>query len=351
MAEVLDRNLSASLRPCRFSEVVGYDEIKKELTAQIASGRVPTSILFEGISRGGKTTLARIVAVSLNCSHGPFGEPCDECIEHEANFDIIERNAAALGTADDTRKLLEVLPFQPTNGNYRVIILSECQQMTTAAQNILLKPVEDAQSFNVFIFDTTDARKIIPAILKRCMRFSITGLNQSEIEQLVFRTSAALPVFNTDPARQDLAPLADRLYQRGIVAPGEIVMAVERLSNGVPVEQAAVSTEVSGKVDIGLLCGSIIKGDWGGCRKALLDAEPKDGAEIRVILGGYFRKKLLDPMCPAGRSALLTDFIHELADHNTPEVGLQLSAVTASIWKICNWINEASRSAQQRRAA
>ena len=87
MPDTQERNLSVSLRPRRFSEVIGYTDTIEQLKNQFSAGRVPTALKFVGVSRGGKTTLARIVAMSVNCTHGEFGEPCDACLEN-ADFEI-----------------------------------------------------------------------------------------------------------------------------------------------------------------------------------------------------------------------------------------------------------------------
>jgi DNA polymerase III gamma/tau subunit len=78
--------------------VIGYTDTIEQLKNQFTAGRVPTALKFVGVSRGGKTTLARIVAMSVNCTHGEFGEPCDACLEN-ADFEINEMNAAAFGKA------------------------------------------------------------------------------------------------------------------------------------------------------------------------------------------------------------------------------------------------------------
>ena len=352
MSDIQERNLSASWRPQRFSEVIGYTETKEQLKSQFDSGRVPTAIKFVGVSRGGKTTLARIVARSVNCTHGEFGEPCDACLEN-TDFEINEMNAAAFGKAEDMRDLLEDLRYAPRAGMYRVYILDECQQMTTAAQNILLKPLEQADSANLFIFCTTDPTKLIPALQKRCgsSQFVVDGLNGAEIEELINRTSPSVVEGGFD--QQTVQNLTHLLVERSIFAPGDVVSAVERLSNGATLEAAAVSSDFSGKVDIRTLNAAVVRGDWDTCRRQLALAEPRDGDEIRIRLTAHLRYLLLDQGCQPGRADLLSQFIHELTDHYTPLSGLVLSATVASVLKICNIVREtvASRRPILQRAA
>jgi len=351
MPDTPERNLSVSLRPQRFSEVIGYTDTIEQLKNQFTAGRVPTALKFVGVSRGGKTTLARIVAMSVNCTHGEFGEPCDACLEN-ADFEINEMNAAAFGKAEDMRDLLNDLRWTPRAGFYRVFILDECQQMTTAAQNILLKPLEQADSCNIFIFCTTDPTKLIPALQKRCgsCQFTVDGLSASEIEQLINYASPFVAEGGFD--QQTVLALTQLLVERSIFAPGDVVSAVERLSNGATLEAAAVSSDFSGKVDIKVLNAAVVRGDWDTCRKQLALAEPRDGDEIRVRLTAHLRYLLLDQGCQPVRADLLSQFIHELTDHDTPISGLVLSATVASVLKICNIVREAAaRRAQFQRAA
>ena len=337
MIQEITRNLSAALRPRRFSEVVGYENVIHQLRNQFSSGRVPTAMLFEGMSRGGKTTLAKIIAVSVNCQHAPFGEPCDDCLAHEADMEILDRNCAAEGSADEIRDMLAILPYAPAYGSFRSLIFDECQAMHTAAQSVLLKPVESPDGNNLFMFCTSDPTKLRAELMKRCMsaRYVLGGLMPWEVKDLIAKV-----VPHAEPQGgwkdTDLAQLEALLIDRGINAPGDIVTAVENLAKGMTPEESAVIPTISGKINVGKLCGAVIQGNWFEARELLEAAEPRDGADIRIILSGFFRKKLLEANCPPSRADLLTEFIHELTDHNTPETGLQLSAAVASVHKICN---------------
>jgi DNA polymerase-3 subunit gamma/tau len=340
------RNLSLELRPKRFSEMVGQDQLVTTLTNQLATGRVPAAIMLIGPPGCGKTTTARILARSLNCPHGPVGEPCDTCLEND-NFEIIERNAADMTGIDDTRGLQEHLVYQPRDGDYRVIILDECQQLSKSAQNLLLKvlePEKGSPQFNIFIFCTTDPAKIEKTLRDRCLVFHVSGLGRDDVARLVLATLTGAGITGS---LDEYQPLVRLLLEREVTSPRNIVMAVEKVLAGLPIEQAAVADE-SGDVNMGALCGAVIRGDWEASRALLASAKPNDGATIRVVLTGFFRKKLLElPSSRFDAADKLSEFILEMTDHNSPEVGIQLSAVVASIFRIC----QMARAATVKKAA
>jgi replication-associated recombination protein RarA len=333
--ETIERNLSVSLRPRRFSEFVGYTRMLNQIRSQFTSGRVPTAMLFEGMSRGGKTTVAKIVGTSVNCTHAPFGEPCDDCIAKTASntFSIEEVNAALLNKKEDAIALVRGFKWQPSAGLYNVWILNECQQMTDAAQNVILDPLEAEGGFNIVIFTTTDPSKINVPVQKRCgsNRFVLSGLDEAEIKLLVWNTSKRIEVEGGWDI-SNLSSVSKLLWERQILAPGDVVCAVEALSNGATPEEAAVSAEFSGKVDVYTLGNAAMNGDWRKCQTILRNAEPKDGDSIRLHLAGILRKRLLSDS--GAQIPQYVDAIHELA-FDTPVVGMQLNHVTAAIWKIC----------------
>jgi DNA polymerase III subunit gamma/tau len=329
------RNLSLELRPRRFSEVIGYGDTLQQIRNQVASGRVPTALLFGGEFGSGKTTLARIVAISLQCTHSPFGEPCDACLGEF--WDIQEINASELNGVNEMRTLVETVDYMPQRGRFKVIILDEAHRITEAAQNLLLKHFEEAHSYLVWMICTTEPHKILKALRSRCLMFTVGGIYGEDVRKLV---SLGL---KEGKSNEPAAPLADALIRAQVSSPRLILMATEKFLAGESVEKAAQVSEPT-KADVLGICRATIQGNWSEVSKLLLDAAPGDGRQIRIAVAGYFRSVLLKTGTAEPRAAICADAIDEIIKHNVFEDGLQLSATAASLFKVCSTIATKKRT-------
>jgi DNA polymerase-3 subunit gamma/tau len=163
-------------RPQTFDEVVGQEAVVRTLKNAITSERVRQAYLFAGPRGTGKTSMARILAKSLNCVQGPTPNPdgtCSVCVGIAAgtSLDVIEMDAASQRGIDDIREMRDRVVLQPVEGRYKVYILDEAHQLTDAAWNALLKLIEEPPPHLVFVFCTTDLSKVLPTVRSRCQTF------------------------------------------------------------------------------------------------------------------------------------------------------------------------------------
>ncbi len=163
-------------RPQDFDEVVGQEAVVRTLRNAIAHDQVRQAYLFAGPRGTGKTSMARILAKSLNCAQGPTATPdgtCHACtsIAGGTSMDVIEMDAASQRGIDDIREIRERVVLQPAEGRFKVYILDEAHQLTDAAWNALLKLIEEPPPHLLFVFCTTDLAKVLPTVRSRCQTF------------------------------------------------------------------------------------------------------------------------------------------------------------------------------------
>jgi len=163
-------------RPQTFADVVGQEAVVRTLTNAIEQGKVRQAYLFAGPRGTGKTSLARILAKSVNCAHGPTATPDNTChacvaISNGSSLDVIEMDAASQRGIDDIREIRDRVVLQPVEGRSKVYILDEAHQLTDAAWNALLKLIEEPPPHLLFVFCTTELQKVLPTVRSRCQTF------------------------------------------------------------------------------------------------------------------------------------------------------------------------------------
>src|SRR5215813_11110802 len=180
--------LARKYRPQRFSEVIGQEHVTRTLKNAIEQQRIAHGYIFSGHRGIGKTTIARILAMALNCRAGdrPQPEPCgvcDSCIEIRAgnDFDVIEIDAATNRGIDEVRRIREEARSQPARDRYKIFILDEAHQITDAAFNAILKTLEEPPPWAVFMMATTQPEDIPQTIRSRCQHFSFHAVSFDNI--------------------------------------------------------------------------------------------------------------------------------------------------------------------------
>src|SRR5262245_603179 len=180
--------LARKYRPQRFSEVIGQDHVTRTLKNAIEQQRIAHGYIFSGHRGIGKTTIARILAMALNCrsTDKPTPEPCgvcDSCVEIRAgsSVDVIDIDAATNRGIDEIRELREAARYRPARDRYKIYILDEAHQITDAAFNALLKTLEEPPAHIVFMMATTQPEDIPQTIRSRCQHFNFHAVKFDEI--------------------------------------------------------------------------------------------------------------------------------------------------------------------------
>lgn len=178
--------LALKYRPENFKEIVGQEVVVQTIYNSIITNKIPNAYLFTGIRGTGKTTLARLVAKSLNCKNGVdkiceknYCEHC-ESISNSNSLDVLEMDAASKTGVDDVRDLIEFSRYPPNSAKYKIFIIDEVHMLSKQAFNALLKTLEEPPEYLKFIFCTTEIKKIPITVVSRTQRFDLSRVN-SEI--------------------------------------------------------------------------------------------------------------------------------------------------------------------------
>ena len=180
--------LARKWRPKTFADLVGQEHVVKALRNALEKGRLHHAYLLTGTRGVGKTTIARILAKSLNCEHPKEGEPCGQCqscrdIDAGRFVDLLEIDAASNTGIDNIREVLENAQYAPTAGKYKVYIIDEVHMLSKSAFNAMLKTLEEPPEHVKFILATTDPHKVPVTVLSRCLQFVLRNMTAQQVSQ------------------------------------------------------------------------------------------------------------------------------------------------------------------------
>ena len=178
--------LARKWRPKTFADLVGQEHVVKALRNALEKGRLHHAYLLTGTRGVGKTTIARILAKSLNCEHPKEGEPCGQCqscrdIDAGRFVDLLEIDAASNTGIDNIREVLENAQYAPTAGKYKVYIIDEVHMLSKSAFNAMLKTLEEPPEHVKFILATTDPHKVPVTVLSRCLQFVLRNMTAQQV--------------------------------------------------------------------------------------------------------------------------------------------------------------------------
>lgn len=238
---------------------MGQQHVVRTLSNAITQDKVHHAYLFVGSRGTGKTSMAKILAASLNCANGgPTLTPCGTCesclsIAAGNSVDVIEMDAASNRSVDDIRELRDRVAFAPTAGRWKVYILDEAHMLTKEAWNAFLKTLEEPPPNTVFILATTEAHKVMPTIADRCQRFDFQRPSIEQLSEVLTRVAAAESIAIDPPAISMISRSASGSFRDAL---GTLDQLVSYSGNEVALDDVL---EVLGAADADLLFGVIDK--------------------------------------------------------------------------------------------
>lgn len=291
-------------RPNEFEEVKGQEHIVRTLKNQIKYERVGHAYLFCGTRGTGKTTIARLLAKSVNCEHPVDGSPCNECasckaISDGASMNVIEIDGASNNGVDNIRQINSSVQYSPSTGKYLVYIIDEVHMLRKEAFNALLKTLEEPPSYVIFILATTDVHSVPITILSRCQRYDFRRIS---IETITDRLAELLERENIKAERDALAYVAK-------VADGSMRDALSILDQCISFNLGEELTyekvlDTIGAVDVDIyinLLEAIIKDEVSKAIDIIDDAvwQGKDLPQFVVEFIGFIRNVLMLKLDPS----------------------------------------------------
>lgn len=213
--------LARKWRPRRFADLVGQEHVVQVLRNALSQQRLHHAYLFTGTRGVGKTTLARILAKCLNCEQGITPEPCGDCgacreIDEGRFVDLLEVDAASRTKVDQTRDLLDNVPYAPARGRFKVYLIDEVHMFSNHSFNALLKTLEEPPPHVKFLLATTDPQKVPVTVLSRCLQLGLKQLLPDQIQGQLARILDQEAIPHETAALNLLARAADGSMRDGL---------------------------------------------------------------------------------------------------------------------------------------
>ncbi len=306
--------------------MVGADKLIAKIRSHYASGREPAGFMFDGHTGAGKTTLARIISVALQCDHQEeFGNPCIECRRNRRKFDISE---PVINKIEELRQALSGLNYHPQFGKKRVYILDEVQRYTGESQDFLLAALEKSPPTTNFLLCTTRPDKVNETIQRRVICYTVPALGIEDVRKLVVRT------FKHLEEDRDADELTECLLEAGVSSPGLIMVAIEKYLAGAEAAEAVLMA--NNDVDVHGICRAVVRGHWADVVKQLKQCPPETARGTRIAVSMYLTKILWNDADFSDRGTVLRNAIMELSRMGQLEDKMQLAGLTAVLYSVAH---------------
>ncbi len=311
--------LARKWRPQNFQQVVGQQHVLTALVNALDQGRLHHAYLLSGTRGVGKTSIARILAKSLNCEKGITSLPCGECatckeIDQGSYVDLLEIDAASRTKVEDTRELLDNVQYKPARGRFKVYLIDEVHMLSKHSFNALLKTLEEPPEYVKFLLATTDPQKLPITVLSRCLQFHLKSLTGEEItQQLVhvlsnehcqYELSALHAIAKAaDGSMRDALSLTDQALSHG---------------SGNILHQAVL--DMLGTLDqshIGQLLRLVASGNANGCMIKIAEVSllGADYDQLHVELASLLHRIAMAQLLPSSQLASNAEMTDENSEH------------------------------------
>ncbi|OGP89207.1 MAG: DNA polymerase III, subunit gamma and tau [Deltaproteobacteria bacterium RBG_19FT_COMBO_43_11] len=321
--------LARKFRPQSFEDVAGQEHVVKTLRNAISQGRVAHAFLFSGPRGVGKTSVARILAKSLNCEKGPIAIPCNVCsncreITDGRSLDVREIDGASNRGIDEIRELRENVKFAPAAAKYKIYIIDEVHMLTREAFNALLKTLEEPPSHVIFIFATTESHKVPATILSRCQCYDFRRISLKEIMTNLQGVATAEEIKISPAALSWIAEAGDGSMRDAQSIFDQVISYAGMNIKDADVEENLGLTDRKYLFD---LSAAIIKRDAGACLTILEEAYLAgiDMKHFYQMLIKHFRNLLLVKIAGEGSSSF------DIAPEQIEKLKKQINNITRNL--------------------
>lgn len=331
-----DKPINERYRPFRFSELIGNEQNKKKLTAWMESGEKRSrSLLFSGVSSGGKTTTARILAMGLNCEKGDTVEPCLECVSCKSAmegtaFHIIEHNMSEANTKEAAEEIVASMYETCITGRNKVYILDEVQKLTNSSQNLLLKTVENPPPGVYIFFCTTEADALIPTLRNRFERYTYTLPTDKDISKLLADVVKQEGIQLTDEQKIEFFQYVKGMSYR------EILFSLNQFSAGLTTKDMDGKIEVKAGINMFELAKKVVyNGDFDAYIKAINSENNLEFEAFRNMLRTMASKEIeKNGFHNLRKAALYYDILSYIEEKKFFDSNPRPNA-SALVWRIC----------------
>lgn len=323
----MSESLINRIRPRTFSEMIGSEKLIRQIRRIFKEEGVPKAWMLSGPTGVGKTTIARILAVSLQCRHQKeFGHPCHHCYKHRHGFDITTLNVKQR-KVEDIEAIIDGAYYAPKPGSKkRLYIFDEAHMYTDHSQNALLDMFENCPDTTNSIVCTTRPDKILPTIQSRCTILAVPSLELEGIKQLIKR---GLKTCHSDRSSSDLA---EKLLENRITSPRLILQAVQKYIDPETTVDEAAQVVLVGDADTYTICRTVLSGDWNTLAKLLDAAKEANTMAIRSSVSGYLNSIILGDGEFSDRADSIVKIIFQLN-----QAGDSFPATCAALYKACKY--------------